>query len=231
MRVRILSILAALWLSACGGEPAAEKPAASEEPAALESPVMGPERQILAFGDSLFAGYNVAKEDAYPAKLEAALRAQGINAKVTNAAVSGDTTAAGLQRLTFTLNSLERTPDLAILELGGNDLLRGLAPAETRKNLSEVLSELSQRKIPVLIMGMRAPPNLGADFQRQFDAIYPDLAEQYDAALVPFLYEPIYNKPHLIQADRIHPTEQGIEEMVASTSGTVVKALPPSKED
>ncbi|MXO84142.1 arylesterase [Altererythrobacter aestiaquae] len=186
---------------------------------------MGPERRILAFGNSLFAGYNVASEDSYPAKLEASLRAKGINARVTNAGVSGDTTAAGLQRLTFTLDGQQDKPDLFILELGGNDLLRGLPVTETRKNIEAMLQELQKREIPVLLMGMRAPPNF-AEFQNEFDSIYPQLAQQYGAELVPFFLESIYQKPEMIQSDRVHPTEEGIETLVGATVEAVVRALP-----
>ncbi len=200
------------------------------ETAADALPVMGPERRILAFGNSLFAGYNVAQEDSYPAKLEAALRGQGVNARVANAGVSGDTTAAGLQRLTFTLDAQEEKPELFILELGGNDLLRNIQPAETRKNIEAMLQELQKRDIPVLLMGMRAPPNLGPEFQSQFDSLYPELARKYDAELVPFFLETIYDKPELIQPDRIHPTEDGIENLVGATVAAVKSALPDPAE-
>ncbi|MXP14633.1 arylesterase [Altererythrobacter confluentis] len=192
---------------------------------------MGSERQILAFGDSLFAGYNVDKGESYPARLEAALRARGINARVANAGVSGDTSAAGLQRLAFTLDAQKVQPELVILELGGNDLLRNLPPSETRANLAAMLDELARRKIPVLLMGMRAPPNLGADFVREFDGAYPALARQYGAALVPFFIEPVFDRPELIQPDRIHPTAEGIEVLVASTVGKVADALPEKPEE
>lgn len=225
-------ILLPLALAACGTEaptPDQAKRSAAAADAPMEAPLMGPERRILAFGDSLFAGYNVAKGNSYPARLEAALRARGINARVTNAGVSGDTTAAGLQRLAFTLNAQEAKPELVILELGGNDLLRNLPPSETRANLAAVLEELEKRDIPVLLMGMRAPPNLGVDFQRDFDGIYPALAKEYGEALVPFFIEPMFDKPELIQPDRIHPTEQGIEALVAATVADVVGALPPAR--
>ncbi|MXO90792.1 arylesterase [Altererythrobacter aquaemixtae] len=186
---------------------------------------MGPERRILAFGDSLFAGYGVAQSDSYPAKLEAALRAGGINARVLNAGVSGDTTAAGLQRLAFTLDAQEEKPELFILELGGNDLLRGLPPKETRANIEAMLAELQKREIPVLLMGMRAPPNFG-DLQDDFDNLYPELAAQYDADLVPFFMEPMVANPELIQSDRVHPTEEGIDALVDATKAAVKDALP-----
>ena len=117
-------------------------------------------------------------------------------------------------------------PDLAIVELGGNDLLRGISPAETRENLAAILAELQERNIPVLLMGMRAPPNLGEAFVSEFDGLYPDLAERYGAALVPFFLEPVYDKPALIQEDRIHPTAEGIEALVAATADDVAAALP-----
>ena len=191
-----------------------------------EAEVRGEERRILAFGDSLFAGYGVGERESYPAQLEAALRGQGHNVRVTNAGVSGDTSAAGLQRIEFVLDSLESPPELAIVELGGNDLLRGISPAETRENIGAILAELRERNVPVLLMGMRAPPNLGAAFVREFDGLYSEVAERYGAALVPFFLEPVYDKPELIQDDRIHPTAAGIEALVAATVDDVATALP-----
>jgi acyl-CoA thioesterase-1 len=222
----------ALLLGACSGEAdqAASAPAASAEAAseALPAiPVMGPERRIIAFGDSLFAGYGLDPKQSYPARLEAALRAKGVNARIINAGISGDTTAAGLQRLAFTLDAQAETPDLFILELGGNDLLRGLSPEETRSNLAEMLTVLRERKVPVLLMGMRAPPNYGPEYQAQFDAIYRDLAKEYGATLIPFWLEAIYREPELFQSDRIHPTAEGIERLVGATLGEVEGALPP----
>ncbi len=220
--------IAALALVACGQDApgtaaveAAEPPAISEE-----LPVMGPERRILAFGDSLFAGYNLAEHEGYPERLEEVLRARGVNARVIDAAVSGDTTAAGLQRLAFVLDNAQQLPDLAIVELGGNDFLRGITPDETRANLSGIVQQLSDREIPVLLMGMRAPPNLGVQFQEEFDAIYPALAAEFDTALVPFFLEAVYDRPELIQPDRIHPTAEGIDTLVQATVDEVRAALP-----
>lgn len=193
-------------------------------------PVMGPEVRILAFGDSLFAGYGVDQSDSYPAKLEAALRSRGINAAAINAGVSGDTSAAGRQRLVFTLDAQQEKPDLFILELGGNDLLRGLSPAETKANLAAMLDELSSRSIPVLLMGMRAPPNYGPEYQADFDALYGELAQEYDAALIPFWLEDIYEDQSLFQSDRIHPTEEGIEQLVESTVDEVAAAIPEAED-
>lgn len=232
MLKQLWSIIAVISLAACGSEaPAPEQVGntASDAQAAPEMPVMGPERRILAFGDSLFAGYNLEQGESYPARLEAALRARGINARVSNAGVSGDTTAAALQRLAFTLDAQETPPELVIVEFGGNDLLRNLPPAETRANLAAMLDELAKRDIPALLMGMRAPPNLGADFQREFDGIYPALAEEYGVALVPFFIESVYDQPQLIQSDRIHPTAEGIETIVGATVDEVASALPPAE--
>jgi acyl-CoA thioesterase-1 len=223
----LIAGMAALLLVSCG----AEAPASQDAPeaAGLDAPlpeIGGPERTILAFGDSLFAGYNLEEDEGYPEQLQAVLRARGINAKVIDAGVSGDTTQAGAQRIGFVLDNLDAPPELAIVELGGNDLLRGLPPLQTRENLTAILTELQKRDIPVLLMGMRAPPNLGPQFQGDFDRLYPALAEQFGAALVPFFLEPVYDKPELILPDRIHPTADGIKAIVAATADTVIEALP-----
>ena len=232
MRIGVWSIglALALALAGCGGDAPREEAEVPAIQASADMPdtvaVTGPERRILAFGNSLFAGYNVAEAESYPARLEAALRARGIDARVTNAGVSGDTSAAGRQRIAFVLDNEAVAPDLAIVELGGNDLLRGIAPAETRANLAAILDILRERDIPVLLMGMRAPPNLGAQFVDEFDAIYPALAQEYGVELVPFFLEAVYTRPDLIQQDRIHPTAQGIEALAAATADEVAEALP-----
>ena len=221
---------ALLALSACGGEVAVEPEDGTIEEGELAIPVMGEEVRIVAFGDSLFAGYNLAEEEGYPERLEAALRGRGINARVVDAGVSGDTSSAGLTRLAFVLDNQPEKPDLFILELGGNDLLRAIQPAETRANFEAMLDELQAREIPVLLMGMRAPPNAGPEFQADFDAIYGELAAEYDTALIPFWLEDIYQDPSLFQRDRIHPTAEGIEALVASTIDDVQAALPDDEE-
>lgn len=222
---RICGLPCALALAACGGEAPTSRE--RSEPVAIGegTPVTGPERRILAFGDSLFAGYNLEEEEGYPEQLEEVLRASGINARVVDAGVSGDTTAAGRQRIAFVLDNQPEPPDLAIVELGGNDLLRGIPPGATRDNLAAILEELSSRGIHVLLMGMRAPPNMGAEYQEEFDSIYPELAERYDAQLVPFFLEPVYDQPALIMPDRIHPTAEGVEALVAATADDVAAAL------
>ncbi len=194
--------------------------------AAVAQPVDGPERRILAFGDSLFAGFGVGLDNSYPAQLETALRAEGVNARVVNAGVSGDTSAAGRQRLEFTLDAQKPAPDLAILELGANDMLRALPPAETRANLVAMLDEFAERNIPVLLMGMRAPPNYGPEYQQAFDAIYAELGKRDGVTLVPFWLETIYQRPELFQADRLHPTTKGLGLLVEATKDQVEEALP-----
>jgi acyl-CoA thioesterase-1 len=231
MKCRGMPLVLALALAACGD--AADTPAADASPAVAATPApqqvpSGPERRILAFGDSLFAGYGLEDGQGYPDVLQSALRERGINARVIDAGVSGDTTAAGLQRIAFVLDAQQPPPELAIVELGGNDLLRGISPAETRENLTAILTELQKREIPVLLMGMRAPPNLGEAYVAEFDAIYPALAARFGTALVPFFLEPVFDKPTLIQQDRIHPTAEGIEAMVAATADDVAEALPPA---
>jgi acyl-CoA thioesterase I len=215
-----------LLLAGCGSETPVRQPSA--EAAALPAP-QGEEIQILALGDSLFAGYGLEPGQSYPARLESALRGRGINARIANAGVSGDTTAGGLQRLEFALNGQAKAPQLVIISLGGNDMLRGLAPAETRANLDAILTKLGERKIKALLCGMLAAPNLGADYRDRFDPIYPELAKKHDAALVPFFLQPLIGKPELVQADRIHPTLAGIDLMVADTVDVVAGALPATK--
>lgn len=227
--MRLSSIVPALALASCGSEaPVAEEEVDIEAEAPIEDvlPVMGPERVILGFGDSLMAGYNLEESQGYPEKLEAVMRTRGVNARIIDAGVSGDTTQAGLQRLAFVLDNTDEEIDLAILELGGNDLLRGLPPAETRSNLAAMLDEFASRDIPVIMMGMRAPPNAGVEYQSAFDSMYPELAEQYGAALVPFFMQPLMENPDLIMGDRVHPTAEGVEEMVAHTVDAVIAALP-----
>jgi len=230
MRIRHLSItVIGLSLAACGGgaEDAVVPVEAQEQAvAAAEQEVAGPERRILAFGDSLFAGYGLDEQQGYPEQLEDTLRARGTNARVIDAGVSGDTSAAGRQRLAFTLDAQDTPPDLVILELGGNDMLRGIQPDQTRANFSAMLEELRARQIPVLLMGMRAPPNYGTEYQQQFDALYADLAQEYGTALVPFWLESIYQDPALFLDDRIHPTAAGIAALVEDTVDDVERVLP-----
>ena len=221
----------ALALAGCGEQVADAQQQQVTAPIGASAPVAPsavaePELRILALGDSLFAGYGLQQGEGYPERLEEALRERGVNARVSNAGVSGDTSAAGLQRLGFVLDNEKETPDLALVELGANDMLRGIPPEQTRANLDAILTELDRRGIPAVLMGLRAPPNLGSAYVAQFDAIYRELAQKHGVALVPFLIESVWGRPELIQADRLHPTAQGIEALVDATIGGVAEALP-----
>ena len=168
--------------------------------------------RIVAFGDSLTAGYNLPQADGFAAKLEAALRKQGHDVTVVNAGVSGDTTSGGLARLDWSLGD---GADAVILELGANDMLRGLDPAIPRKNLATMLGELQARKIKVLFTGMRATPSMGKPYGDAFAAIYPDLAKQYAVPFYPFFLEGIIGDRSLHLPDELHPNAQGVDTIVA----------------
>jgi acyl-CoA thioesterase-1 len=216
--------LALLALSACDAAPPAPEPSA-QAAAEAPRPPQGPEKLVVAVGDSLYAGYGLKPGESWPAKLEKALRERGINARVVNAGVSGDTTAAGRQRLAFVLDAQPRKPDLVALGFGGNDMLRGLSPDEARANLDAMLAELDKRGIPALMTGMLAAPNLGKDYADAFNAIFPTLAKKHDAALVPFLLQPVIGRPGMMQRDHVHPTAEGIDAIVADTVDDVERAL------
>ncbi|WP_418895820.1 arylesterase [Sandaracinobacteroides sayramensis] len=185
-----------------------------------------PEKLILALGDSLTAGYQLKPGESFPAQLEAALRAQGVAAKVHNAGVSGDTTAQGRARLPWVLNSLKQKPDLAIVALGANDMLRGQPPAQARANLDAILTELNKRGIPVVLAGMLAAPNMGPVYGKEFNALYPALAKKHGATLYPFFTQGVTANPKLLLADGMHPNKQGVALMVKNITPTVQKALP-----
>ncbi len=168
--------------------------------------------RILALGDSLTAGYGLAAAESFPSRLEAALRARGHDVRVINAGVSGDTSAGGLARLDWVL---AEPPDAAIVELGANDGLRGLDPAQTEANLAAIVERLQGAGVPVLLAGMQAPPNLGRAYQDEFAAVYPRLRDRYGVALQPFFLDGVAARPELNQADGIHPNAAGVEAVVA----------------
>ncbi|WP_333605994.1 arylesterase [Novosphingobium sp.] len=230
MRLIRLAVLTPLVLPLAACDKGATPPAPQQTRSPLdgppEIPVMGPERSILAFGDSLLAGYGLKDGESYPARLEQALRVRGVNARIANAGVSGDTTAAALERLDFTLKSQAEKPELAIISLGGNDMLRGLPPEQTRENLDAILKRLAGEHIRVVLLGMMAAPNLGKDFAAKFNPIYPGLAQKYHAVLVPFFLQPVIDKPDLMQDDHVHPTAIGIDAIVSATVDDVAEALP-----
>lgn len=162
-------------------------------------------------GDSITAGYGLDRADALPAQLEAALRAAGLEVRVIEAGVSGDTTAGGKSRLDW---ALAEQPQAVIVALGGNDGLRGVPPAESHANLEDILTRLKARGLPALLAGMLAPPNLGADYGRDFAGTFQRLAAAHpEAVFYPFLLEGVAGDPALNQADRIHPNAQGAQEV------------------
>lgn len=180
---------------------------------------------VLAFGDSLTAGYNLDRGLGFVPQLQAALRRHGIAATVADGGVSGDTTQGGRARLDWTLAGLPRQPDLVILELGANDMLRGLDPALAEANLDAMLSELKRRKIPVLLAGMRAAPNSDPAYRAKFDGLFPALAKKHRAALYPFFMDGVAGQPGMQQADGLHPTFAGIKRIVAGILPVTVAAL------
>lgn len=185
-----------------------------------------PERPlILAFGDSLTAGYGLDSGLGFAPQLEASLRRHGIAATVADGGVSGDTSEAGKARLSWTLDGLDRTPDLVVLELGANDMLRGLDPGLTHANLNAMMDELRRREIPVLVAGMRAAPNYDPAYIARFEAIYPALATKNAAALYPFFLDGVAGSPALVQADGLHPTFAGVKRIVTGILPAVKGAL------
>ncbi len=166
---------------------------------------------LVALGDSLTAGYNLSASDAFPARLEAALRERGHDVTIVNAGVSGDTASGGRDRVDW---SVEDGTDGVILALGANDMLRGLDPARTRAALDATITRLQERDIAVLLAGMMAGRNLGPDYAKEFDAIYPELAEQHGIMLYPFLLEGVAGEASLNLDDGIHPNPEGVAVMV-----------------
>jgi acyl-CoA thioesterase-1 len=197
-RLRLMTMLLALFACLL----AAFSPAAD----AADRPL-----RITAFGDSLTAGYGLPASASFPAQLQKALEMTGRKIVIENAGVSGDTTQAGLDRLDWSIGD---GIDGVIVALGANDALRGLDPAQTRSALVQIIVRLKARKIPVMLAGMRAPPNMGADFQQRFDSIFPDLAREHGLILYPFFLDGVAGRRELNQNDGIHPTADGIKLIV-----------------
>ncbi|HEX8444279.1 MAG TPA: arylesterase [Allosphingosinicella sp.] len=189
------------------------------------SPALAKEFHVLAFGDSLTAGYGLPRGQGFAPQLEDALRRNGVRAHVTDAGVSGNTVGQGRARLKWTLDGLKKKPDLAIVALGGNDMLRGLPPAQTRADMDAILAEFKRREIPVLVAGMLAPPNLGPRFGAEFNSIFPDVARKYGAALYPFFLANVAGVRALNLPDGVHPNFQGIKRMVSGILPSVTQAL------
>lgn len=192
-----------------------------------------PPKRIVVLGDSLAAGYGVEPEEGFPALLQEKIVAAGLNYQIVNAGVSGDTTAGGLRRIDWILR---QPADLLLLELGGNDGLRGVSPEETRKNLEGIIEKF-RAKVPggkVVIAGMQMPDNMGPDYVTKFRDLFPAVARKYDAALIPFLLEGVGGKAELNQPDRIHPTPEGhkiLAENVWKVLEPVLRGETPASRD
>ncbi len=187
-------------------------------------PAQAAEKLVLAFGDSLTAGYGLKPNESFPAQLQASLRKQGVAVRVHNAGVSGDTTAQAKARLGWVMKSLGRKPDLVIVQLGGNDMLRGIDPAQTRANLTAIVADLKRQKIKILLAGMLASPNLGSAYRTKFDPIWPSIAKQYQVPLYPFFLKGVTGNRALLLKDNLHPTAQGVAVVVRGVA-PVVKAM------
>lgn len=183
-------------------------------------------RQIVGFGDSLMAGFGLNAGESFPEKLQAALVAKGHDVVIANAGVSGDTTSGGLARLDW---SVPDGTEIVILELGANDMLRGVAPAIAEKNLDAMVAKLKARGITVLLAGMYAAPNLGAEYKAAFDGIYPKLAKRYALVLYPFFLDGVSGDRALVQDDGLHPTAAGIDRMVELFLPTMEQVLAGAK--
>ncbi len=178
--------------------------------------------RILAFGDSLSAGYQLPAGTGFTDRLQEKLNAEGLDAEVINAAVSGDTTASGLSRLDW---STPDDVDLVLLELGANDALQGLPIDKAKANLDAMIEKFQAKDIKVALMGMMAPPNMGADYTAAFDAIYPALAKEHKIPLYPFFLEDVAAQPHLNLEDGMHPNEEGIKIIVAKVAPFIIDIL------
>ncbi len=184
-----------------------------------------PARSILAFGDSLTAGYQLRPGEGFAPQLEAALRARGHDVSVINAGVSGDTTAQGRARLGWGVAGLRTKPDLAIVELGANDMLRGQPPATAKANLDAIIADFQKRGIRVILAGMLASPNLGAAYARDFNALYPALAKSRRVALYPFFMDGVAAVPGMQLSDGLHPTPRAVKVIVAKILPLVEQEL------
>jgi acyl-CoA thioesterase I len=178
--------------------------------------------RIMLFGDSLLAGYGLSDADSFANQLDAALTEKGQDVTIINASVSGDTTAGGVSRLSW---SLADNPDLVILALGGNDILRAIDPANTRENMTAMLATFQREQVPVLVAGMIAPKSLGPEYAAAFDAIYPELADQYALGYYPFLLDGVAGNQALNQDDGIHPNGKGVAVMVSGMLPVILETL------
>lgn len=221
-KIGIFAATAALVIafSGCGGSAARESNVNLDRPLVMPS-VRADRPKIVAFGDSLTAGFGLLEKESYPYLLQQKLNADGFDYEVINAGVSGDTSLGGLERIDWVLEM--QNVRILILELGGNDLLRRMPVADMKKNLATIIEKAKAKNIRVLLCGMFAPPNVGAGYQRDFQMAFPDLATEYKVEFLPFLLEGVALDKNLNQADGIHPNAEGEKIM----TDNVYKALRP----
>ncbi len=204
-------IFIVFFLSACG----VEKTVSTQAAKPLATPPVAVQRpKVVAFGDSLTAGFGLTENESYPFLLQQQLNADGYNYEVVNAGVSGDTSIGGAERIDWVLG--QDDVKILVLELGANDLLRGMPVPQLKQNLAKIIEKAQARKVTVLLCGMLAPPTVGGDYQRAFTNVFPDLAEKYKVAYLPFLLENIALKKELNQGDGIHPNADGEKIMTAN---------------
>ena len=185
-------------------------------------PALAKTPEVLAFGDSLTAGLGLPANQAFPARLQARLQSEGVDVKIVNAGVSGDTTTDGLARLDW---ALADKPDFVILALGANDMLRGIDPKIVRANLDKMIDRIQASGAKILLLGMRSSPDWGPQYEHDFDAIYPDLAKAHGVPLYSFFLEGVAMNPALNQPDGIHPNERGVAIMVDHIAPLVAKMI------
>lgn len=223
--IRISLSVSFIFLAALGAACSAAKYERRADGSSAK-PLVTPQAQaqkpkIIAFGDSLTAGFGLAEKESYPFLLQQKLKADGYDYEVVNAGVSGDTSLGGLERADWVLE--QENAKILILELGANDLLRGLPPAKMKENLDKIIRKAKSKNIDVLLCGMLAPPTSGSDYQREYTMVFPDLADEHDVEFLPFLLDGIALRKELNQPDGIHPNAEGEKIMTEN----IYKALKP----
>jgi len=220
--VFILTFLfSAVFFSSCDVSPAAKRSNSNSKRPLATPQIKSDKPKIVAFGDSLTAGFGLLEKESYPYLLQEKLRADGFDYEVVNAGVSGDTSIGGLERIDWVLEM--DNVEILVLELGANDLLRRMPVANMKKNLAQIIEKAQAKKVRVLLCGMLAPPNVGAQYQRDYQMVFPDLASEYKVDFLPFLLESVALNKDLNQADGIHPNAEGEKIMTEN----IYKALKP----
>lgn len=209
-----------VFAAACGTEASKIGNQKTKERVKIPQTISG-KPKIVAFGDSLTAGFGLTEKESYPYLLQQKLNAEGYNYEVVNAGVSGDTSQGGLERIDWSLE--QGNVEILILGLGGNDLLRGLSPAQMKRNLSDIIKKAKEKNVKVLLCGMLAPPTMGEKYQREFVNAFPDLADEYNTAYLPFMLEGVALEKRLNQPDGIHPNAEGARVMTEN----IYKSLKP----